>query len=139
MNEYRWADLQIGLRHNFTATFSAADANTFAKLSGDVNLLHTDAAYAEAAGFPGPVLFGMMTSSLYSQLVGVYLPGKYALLQGMDIDFTAPCFAGEVLSVEGEIVFLSEAYHRFEIKAAIRKQDRKLVSKATIRVGFHAS
>ena len=76
MNEYRWADLRIGLKHDFTATFSAADAIAFANLSGDVNPLHTDAAYAEAAGFPRPVLFGRMTSSLYSPLVGIYLPGS---------------------------------------------------------------
>jgi len=42
-----------------------------------------------------------------------------------------------VLTVTGEIAFMSEAFKRFEIKASIRKQDRKLVSKATIRVGFH--
>ena len=137
MNEYRWADLHLGMKQDFTATFTTEDAIAFAKLSGDVNPLHVDAAYAEAAGFSGPVLFGMMTSSLYSQLVGVYLPGKFALLQGMDIDFNAPCFAGEVFSVAGEIVFMSDAFQRFEIKATIRKQDRKLVSKATIRVGFH--
>jgi 3-hydroxybutyryl-CoA dehydratase len=139
MNEYRWADLHIGMKHDFTATFTAADAVAFAEISGDSNPLHTDAGYAESAGFAGPVLFGMMTSSLYSRLVGVYLPGKFALLQGMDIDFNTPCFAGDVLSVTGEIVFMSEAYKRFEIKATIRRQDRKLVSKATIRVGFHVS
>jgi acyl dehydratase len=78
-----------------------------------------------------------MTSSLYSTLVGVYLPGKYALLQGIDIDFNSPVFAGDKLIVQGEIVFLSEAYKRLEVKASIRKEDRKLVSKAVIRAGFH--
>jgi len=137
MNEYRWTDLHVGMKHEFSAVFTAADATVFAGISGDVNPLHTNAAYAESAGFAGPVLFGMLTSSLYSQLVGVYLPGKFALLQGMDIDFNTPCFAGDVLTVAGEIAFMSEAFKRFEIKASIRKQDRKLVSKATIRVGFH--
>jgi 3-hydroxybutyryl-CoA dehydratase len=80
----------------------------------------------------------MLTSSLYSQLVGVYLPGKYALLGGIDIDFHSPCFAGDKLEVQGEIVFLLDAYHRMEIKASIRNAGRKLVSKATIRVGLHA-
>lgn len=137
MNEYRWADLHVGMKHEFSAAFTAVDAVAFARISGDVNPLHTDAAYAQSVGFAGPVLFGMLTSSLYSRLVGVYLPGRFALLQGMDIDFNAPCFADDVLSVAGEIVFMSEAFKRFEIKATIRKQDRKLVSKATIRVGFH--
>jgi 3-hydroxybutyryl-CoA dehydratase len=63
----------------------------------------------------------MLTSSLYSRLVGVYLPGKYALLQGIDLDFSSPCHAGERLHVAGEVVFLNEAYQRFEIKATIRK------------------
>jgi 3-hydroxybutyryl-CoA dehydratase len=139
MKEYRWNDIHIGLKHEFDAVFTAEDATAFAAISGDLNPLHVDSAYAIEAGFPGPVLFGMLTSSLYSQLVGVYLPGKFALLQGIDIDFSSPCHAGDRLHVAGEVVFMSEAYHRFEIKASIRKEDRKLVSKATIRMGFHVS
>ncbi len=137
MKEYRYSDLHVGLKHGFEAAFTTEAATVFATLSGDVNPLHVDAEYAAGAGFPGPVLFGMLTSSLYSRLVGVYLPGKFALLQGIDIDFSAPCHAGDQLYVEGEIVFLSDAFHRLEIKATIRKEDCKLVSKAMIRVGFH--
>jgi 3-hydroxybutyryl-CoA dehydratase len=137
MNEYRWNDLYVGLKHEFETSFSADDAKAFAELSGDVNPLHASEAYAIESGFPGPVLFGMLTSSLYSQLVGVYLPGKLALLQGIDIDFSAPCYPGDRLRVAGVVVFLSEAYRRFEIRATIRTDDNKLVSKATIRAGFH--
>ena len=137
MNEYRWDDLTVGLKHSFDATFTSEMVDDFARLSGDVNPLHVDRDYALSAGFPGPVLFGMMTSSLYSRLVGMYLPGKYALLQGIDIDFSNPSHAGDLLTVEGKVSFLVEAYHRFEIKAQIRNADRKLISKATIRVGFH--
>jgi 3-hydroxybutyryl-CoA dehydratase len=137
MNEYRWGDLSIGMKHAFQAAFSDEMAEDFARISGDVNPLHVDPNYAIAAGFPSPVLFGMLTSSLYSQLVGVYLPGKFALLQGIDLDFNNPCHAGERLTVEGEIIFLSDAFRRMEIKASIRKEDRKLVSKAIIRVGMH--
>ncbi len=137
MMEYRFEDLTLGLKHSFEAVFTDEMAQQFAQISGDVNPLHIDPAYAASVGFASPVLFGMMTSSLYSTLVGVYLPGKYALLQGIDIDFNSPVFAGDKLVVQGEIVFLSEAYKRLEVKASIRKQDRKLVSKAVIRAGFH--
>lgn len=137
MQEYRWQDISLGLKHGFDAVFTEEMAETFAQLSGDINPLHVDRDYAISAGYPSPVLFGMLTASLYSQLVGVYLPGKYALLQGIDIDFSSPCLANEPLRCEGEIVFMSEAFQRFEIKATVRKHDRKLVSKAVIRVGFH--
>ena len=139
MMDYRWSDLHVGMKHRFEAVFTTEDAASFAALSGDVNPLHVDAEYAIAAGYPRPVLFGMMTSALYSRLVGVYLPGKYALLQGIDIDFSSPCHTGDMLHVEGEISFLSDAFQRLEIKATIRKDGRKLVSKATIRAGFHAN
>ena len=76
MNEYRWDDLTVGLKHSFDATFTSEMVDDFARISGDVNPLHVDPDYAIAAGFPGPVIFGMMTSSLYSRLVGVYIPGK---------------------------------------------------------------
>jgi len=137
MNLYRWADIHVGLSHSFEATFTEKMVSDFAELSGDVNPLHVDREYATSVGYPAPVLFGLMTSSLYSRLVGVYLPGKFGLLQGIDLDFNAPCFAGEVLTVKGEVIYMTEAYQRFEVKASIRKSDGKLVSKATIRVGFH--
>jgi 3-hydroxybutyryl-CoA dehydratase len=78
----------------------------------------------------------MLTSSFYSKLVGIYLPGKFAMLQGIDIDFHLPVFVGEPLLVAGAIEHLSEAYKRLEIKATIRNGDGKLVSKAAIRVGL---
>jgi len=135
--EYTWNDLHVGLRHEFEASFTAQSASIFAALSGDMNPLHVDEAYAVSAGFPAPVLFGMLTSSLYSRLVGIYLPGKYGLLQGIDLDFSSPSYAGDQLRVAGEITHMTEAYQRFEIKATIRRSDGKLISKATIRVGFY--
>ena len=109
----------------------------FANISGDMNPLHVDRDYAVAAGFPDAVIFGMMSSALYSKLVGVYLPGKYALLQGIDINFHHPCYIGDLLTVTGKIVFLGGALRQMEIKAAIRSADNKVISKANIRVGMH--
>ena len=138
MNEYRWEHMRLGMSAQFEATFSEEMMLQYARISGDSNPLHVDASYARGCGFNGPVVFGMMTSSLYSQLVGVHLPGKYALLQGIDIDLHGAVFADEHLLVQGEVSYLTEAYRRFEIRARIRKTSGALVSKATIRVGFHA-
>lgn len=138
MNEFTWSDLTVGLKCEFEASFTSEMAEAFGRISGDSNPLHVNREYAKAVGFEAPVLFGMLSSSLYSQLVGVYLPGKYALLEGIDINFHSPCFAGDQLKVQGQIVFLMEAYRRMEIKASIRNASGKLVSKAVIRVGMHA-
>jgi hypothetical protein len=36
-----------------------------------------------------------------------------------------PSFPGQTLRVEGEVSYLNEAYHRFEIRARIRNAERK--------------
>lgn len=136
MNEYTWADLRVGMRHGFDVTVTSEMMNAFAALSGDCNPLHVDAAFAASAGFKANVVYGLLTASFYSRLVGVYLPGKHALLHGIDLDFQSPAFIGDTLLVEGEIAYLSDAYRQIEIKARSKRQDGKLVSKAVIRVGL---
>jgi acyl-CoA thioesterase FadM len=69
----------------------------------------------------------------------MHLPGKHALLHGIDLEFKSPAYIGDRLSVSGEIVYLNDAYHRLEVKARIVNQDGKIISKATIRVGLHES
>jgi 3-hydroxybutyryl-CoA dehydratase len=138
MNEYRWEELHVGLRHEFDVTLTDEMLGTFRALSGDTNPLHGDREFAVRAGFPGAVAFGLLTSAFYSQLVGVYLPGKYALLQGVDVDFVTPAFAGDRLRVSGEVSYLTDAYKQIQLRAKIVNQNDKVVSKAKIRVGLNA-
>jgi 3-hydroxybutyryl-CoA dehydratase len=136
MNEYQWADLRVGLRQEFDVELTPGMMEAFATLSGDVNPLHTDPAYARSHGFRDKVAFGLLTSSFYSRLVGVYLPGKLALLHGIDVQLVGPAYPGDVLHVSGEITYLTEAFRRLELKAVIENRLSGIVSKAKIRVGL---
>jgi len=137
MKDYRWEDLQVGLREQFEVGLCEEMMATFLRLSQDSNPLHHDLSFAHACGHPSPVAFGLLTSAFYSRLVGVHLPGKYALLQGIDIDFVSPAYVGDLLCVSGEVRFLSEAVRRVELKAEIRTSQGRQVSRARIRVGLH--
>lgn len=137
MNEYRWSDLKVGLTARFDAAISDTAMRGFAEISGDNNPLHLDDDFARRSGFRGRVAFGLLASSFYSKLVGVYLPGKFALLHGIDVEMKAPAFVGDRLTVMGEIIHLSDPYKRLEIKAAIVNGEGKTISKAKIRAGVH--
>lgn len=137
MNEYRWSDLKVGLTARFDAAISDTAMRGFAEISGDNNPLHLDDDFARRSGFRGRVAFGLLASSFYSKLVGVYLPGKFALLHGIDVEMKAPAFVGDRLTVMGEITHLSDPYKRLEIKAAIVNGEGKTISKAKIRAGVH--
>ena len=136
MNVYGFDDVGIGLAAEFSATVTDEMMQLFLKVSGDLNPLHVDAEYALKKGFTSRVVYGLLTSSLYSTLVGVYLPGKYCLLQGIDISFQHPVYIEDVLNVRGEVSYINEAYKMIEIKASIRNNAGKKVSRAKIKVGF---
>jgi acyl dehydratase len=135
MNDYRWSDLVMGMAAQFEVELTAEMMTCFAALSGDVNPLHLDDELAKAAGFQSRVAFGLLTTSFYSRLVGVYLPGKCALLHGIDVEFKLPAYIGDRLTVSGEVVFLNDAYRRLELKARIRNQAGNVISKAAILAG----
>ena len=136
MNEYDFNKIAVGMSEEFVTTVTDEMMELFLRLSGDVNPLHVDADYARLKGFPNRVVYGMLSSSLYSTLVGVYLPGKYCLLQGVEITFHHPVYVGDVLTVRGEISYINEAYRMVEVKSYIKNQDNKKISKAKIKAGF---
>jgi len=136
MNCYQWSDLKVGLNDAFEVRLTPDMMEAFASISGDTNPLHCDQQFAIQHGFSGTVAYGLLTSAFYSQLVGVHLPGRYALLHGIDVDFVSPAYPGDILNVSGEITYLNEAFRRIEIRANIRNQEEKIVSKAKLRVGL---
>lgn len=79
----------------------------------------------------------MLTASFYSTLVGVYLPGRYALLHGVDASFVAPVFPGDTLTVQGEVSAIHMQLTQIEMRAHIVNQFGERVSRAKIRVGVH--
>ena len=135
MNSYKFVDINVGLKESFSVRVNSEKLDQFLKISGDINPLHTDAEYSKSKGFSDRVVYGMLTSSFFSTLVGVYLPGKYCILQGVDIQFSKPVYIDDILTITGKVIYINEAYKQLEIKAVIINQDNKKVSKATIKVG----
>ena len=137
MKEYRLKELKKGHLEVFSVTITNVMMRSFMRISGDVNPMHTDNEFSQKYGFSGKVVYGMLTSAFYSKLVGVYLPGKYALLQGIDITFQKPVYIGDELRVSGYVHHINEAYKQIEIKAWITNQEEVQISRAKIKVGVN--
>ena len=136
MNNYTYDEIYIGLEESFLTEINSEKMDFFLKLSGDNNPLHMDNDFAINKGFDGRVVYGMAVASLYSTLVGVYLPGERCLLQSVNSDFMRPVYIGDKLQVTGKVVEKHDTTKRVIIKAEIRNQDGKKVSKARIEVGL---
>ena len=135
MNSTKFKDIKIGIIESFSVKIDTLKLNKFLEITNDINPLHIDCKYAKSKGFINRVVYGMLTSSFYSTLVGVYLPGKYSILQGIDIGFSKPVYIDDTLTITGKVDYINEAYKQIEIKATVTNQNNKKVSKATIKVG----
>lgn len=136
MKEYRFEDLTEGLEESFTYAVTEERMNLFSMLTGDRNPLHTENVYAAEHGFPNRVVYGMLTASLISTLGGMYLPGKYCLIQEVDTKFVSPVYIGDELLVKGIVRELHESVQQAIIKIEITNQDYKKVVRGTLKVGF---
>lgn len=135
MNNYQYDDIYIGLTAKFPIKVSEEYFIAFQKHTGDINPLHSDNNYALLKGFPTKVVFGMLTASFYSTLAGVYLPGERSLLHSVDTKFLSPVYCGDILEIEGTVTEKNDLFQQITIKATIKNQDGKKVSKAVLKVG----
>jgi len=72
------------------------------RLSGDYNPLHIDPEFAQAAGFPRPILHGLCT---FGYAVRIFIDqsceGKVERLRSFGCRFASPVFPGDNIKVEG--------------------------------------
>ena len=135
MNTFSYEELSVGMKAEFRQEVTPEMMAAFLCVSGDENPLHTDDSFARAHGFAARVVYGMLTAALYSRLAGMYLPGERCLLQSVHTDFLHPVYIGDILNVTGEVVEKSDSVRQIIIKAVIRNQAGKKVSKARVEGG----
>lgn len=136
MNMYKFHELSVGLKVDFSATVSIKTLRQFRDLSGDENPLHLDDEYARTRGVDGKVVYGLMIGAFYSRLFGMYLPGRNGMLHSIDIRFVKPVYVDDKLFISGEVVYLHDALKVVEISATVLKDNKTEVSRARLRGGL---
>ena len=136
MNSYKFEELEIGQSISFSVTITKEMMDNFLSLSGDENPLHCDKEFALSQGYQDRVVYGLLTTSFISKLIGVLLPGKYCLLQGIELKYTKPVYVNDILIVKGTVDELHESVKRMTLKVEIINQDEKKVVKGKIEIGF---
>lgn len=125
--EYSFEEISVGLKHSFELIINEELEESFAKISGDFNPLHTNDEYAKTTKFGKRVCHGMLLASFFSRLVGMYLPGKNALYFSQNLNFVKPCFIGDKITIQGEVIDKSVATRMIKIKTTIKNQEGTLI------------
>jgi len=127
--------LREGQRAEFAFEIGAEQMRAFAALSGDHNPLHADPAFALARGFEGEVVYGGLLVAQVSRLIGMELPGRFAVWHRLQIDFRKPLYVGQPARLSAEIQHVSEAASALTLKFRIESGGEILASgSAGVRV-----
>jgi len=125
--ELTYEDIEPGQVFEVERCFSHDDLLAFAALSGDYSPLHVDADYAAETEFGAPVVHGILVASLFSQLVGMRIPGKYALYLGQDLTFRRPVLAGQPVRAIAKVVAKNDAMRSLVLAMEIRDSENRVV------------
>ena len=135
MNSYSYEEIEVGQKEGFSVTVTEEALNGFKNITGDINPLHNDADFAVKKGYKDKVGYGMLTAAYLSTLAGVYLPGEKSLIQGVELKFSQPVYAGDSLDIQGEVAEKNDTFKVIKIKVTIRNQDNKKVLKGSMQIG----
>lgn len=94
LHGYYLEDLSEGMSAVTAKTITDADVTLFAGISGDTNPLHINEEFAAMTRFGTRIVHGMLTTSLWSALIGTRLPGPGCAYLKQETTFTQPVHAG---------------------------------------------
>jgi acyl dehydratase len=118
-----WTPPAVGARATWTRTFTAADVEAFAGISGDRNPLHFDAAFAAGTRLGRPVVQGGLTTGLFNALVAMELPGPGSVFLHQEWDYPAPVYIGDTVTAEAEVIEARADKPITRLRCVARRED----------------
>ena len=119
--------IQVGQRASRSLTLTAEHVETFAKLTGDYNPLHFDAAFAKGTRFGALVVQGGLTTGLLHALVAMDLPGPGSVFLSQNWKFTAPVYIDDTITATAEVVSVHATKPVTQLRVAVTRQTGETV------------
>lgn len=129
------AQIEAGRKAVFVRKILVDDVETFARLSGDYNPLHTDESYAAQTSYGRRIVHGAFQVGLASTMAGMYLPGRNVVVGSMRSRFPSPLYVPAEVVVEGEITAWLPQAGKGTLRVRVIDSSQSLLT-AEIHVGF---
>ncbi|MFA6338672.1 MAG: MaoC family dehydratase [Candidatus Paceibacterota bacterium] len=125
-------EIAVGDKYSIKRFFTTQDIIMFAAVSGDLNPIHLDEAYAEGTRFKRPIVHGAFVMSLFSKLMGTEFPGLGTILIKQSLEFKAPVYIGDTITAIVECVEKKGKAQLTMKCSAINEKGSEVISGTTI-------
>ena len=127
-------EIAIGDTAIYTRLITNQEVEAFAAISGDHNPLHLDPEYAATTAFGECIAHGMLTGALISAAIAMQLPGPGSVYLSQNIQFRAPVFLGDTLTVTLEVTDKHGKRPWVTLSCTVENQEGKTVAKGEAQV-----
>ncbi len=127
IQSYCIEDLSVGMSASYAKTVTDEDIVRFADISGDINPVHLDQAYAEKTMFKGRIAHGMLSAAFISTVFGTRLPGAGCIYLSQSLKFKAPVKIGETVEATVTVTAIDAEKRRVTFQTVCRVGDKVVV------------
>lgn len=120
-------DLAVGDQATMTRTITPEAIREYLAASGDVNPIHSDAAFAAMTRFGQIIAPGMLTGGLVAAVIGTSLPGPGTVYLSQHLRFLRPVHIGDVITARAEVAEVVRERNRIRLKTVCVNQDGEAV------------
>lgn len=117
----------VGQTARRSASFTAEDVETYARLTGDRNPLHFDEAFTAGTRFGRLLVQGGLTTGILNALVAMDLPGPGTVFISQNWRFTGPVYIGDTVTAEATVVSVHASKPVTQLGIRITRQDGEVV------------
>lgn len=107
-------------------TYTQSDVEKFAAVTGDVNPVHLDAAYAATTPFKKPIIHGFLSGSVFSKVFGTIFPGEGSIYLSQQLNFKRPMYVDEPYTARFTITAADDKKGELVIDCKIMSSNGKI-------------
>ena len=126
---------ELGKKYTHKVRITKKKIDLFQKITLDNNPIHSNLSEAKKYGLKKPIVFGMLTGSFLSGIIGNKIPGRGALWSDCNITFSKPVYENDLLNFENKIVRISFSTLQMILETNVfnKKNEKVMEAHSTIK------
>lgn len=104
---------------------------TYGNVVGDKNPVHFDDGFAAGTVFKKRIAHGMLIAGFISEAIGMELPGPGCIYAKQDLNFVAPVYFGDTITIDIRVADLLVEKNRVILDTICTNQNGQVVVKGT--------
>ena len=111
--------MKVGDTFEREFSYSQAEVEAFAQVSGDSNPVHLDAEYAATTAFKRPIIHGMLGASIFTRLMGMEWPGPGAIYLEQSLAFKRPMYVDTSYTAKLQVLEVIPGRHTARVQTRV--------------------